>query len=140
MVADLETIAGPVGATAAEHAGVLGVYLFGSRAKGDSHEGSDVDLGVLFDHRATLDEILDLETAFEQALGRKVDVVDVGRSDAFLALEIIRGERIWEGDGLRCDHFDLYVMRRAGDLAPFERERRRMLLTPRSRSVDVEVS
>ena len=33
-----------------------------------------------------------------------------------------------ESDPVALDHFDLYVMRRAADLAPFERERRRVLL------------
>jgi hypothetical protein len=71
-----------------------------------------------------------LEIEFQGRLGRSVDLVDAGSCNAFLALDVIRGERIFEADGLACDKFDLYVMRRAGDLEPFERERRRMLLDP----------
>ena len=57
-------------------------------------------------------------------------LVDAGRGNAFLALDIIRGERVFCVDPDRGDEFELYVMRRAGDLAPFERERRRRLLQP----------
>lgn len=57
-------------------------------------------------------------------------MIDLSRAGAFLALDAIRGERIFERDGRRLDELDLYVLRRAGDLAPFERERRRALLTP----------
>ncbi len=109
---------------------VLAVYLFGSRARGEATEGSDVDLGVLFSERTRLDRVLDLEAQIEDALGTDVDLVDLGKANAFLALDAIRGERIYCTDSTRCDEFDLYVLRRAGDLAPLERERRRMLLDP----------
>lgn len=114
---------------------VLGAYLFGSRASGETHEGSDVDLGVLFSEAVELEEQLRLERGFEEALAPllssvDVDLVDLGRCNAFLALDAIRGERIYERDGEACDHFDLYVMARAADLAPFERERRRRMLDP----------
>lgn len=107
---------------------VLAVYLFGSRARGEATEGSDVDLGVLFSERTRLARVLDLEARIEDALGTSVDLVDLGKANAFLALDAIRGERIYCTDSTRCDEFDLYVLRRAGDLAPFEWERRRMLL------------
>ena len=75
-------------------------------------------------------QVLLLEDALEQRLGRPVDLIDAGGASPFLALDIIRGERVFCADADRCDEFDLYVMRRAGDLAPFERERRRLLLQP----------
>jgi len=57
-------------------------------------------------------------------------LIDAGKASAFLALEAISGERLYCADSTRCDEFDLYVLRRAGDLAPFEKERRRILLDP----------
>lgn len=126
----VEAIARAVSTVIERHPDAIGVYLFGSHLTGEARERSDIDLGILFDQETSLAEVVDLETELEDALGRRVDVVDVGRAGPFLALEIVRGERIWEGDGLRCDLFDLYVLRRAGDLAHFERERRRLLLTP----------
>lgn len=107
---------------------MVGLYLFGSYANGDVHAASDIDLGALFTERVELGEVIRLEHRFEEALSRKVDLVDVGHCNAFLALDVVRGERIYAADPEALDHFDLYVMRRAADLAPFERERRRMLL------------
>jgi hypothetical protein len=78
----------------------------------------------------SLREVLLLEDALERRLGLPVDLIDAGRASAFLALDILRGERVFCADPDRCDEFELYVMRRAGDLAPFERERRRLLLQP----------
>jgi len=40
-------------------------------------------------------------------------VIDAGRTSAFLALDILRGERVFCADLDRCDEFKLYVMRRA---------------------------
>jgi predicted nucleotidyltransferase len=115
---------------AANDTRILALYLFGSRSRGEEREGSDVDLGVLFCQRQTLEDVLLLEDAIERRLGVSVDLIDAARANAFLALDIIRGERVFCADEDRCDEFELYVMRRAGDLAPFERERRRLLLHP----------
>lgn len=109
---------------------VLAVYLFGSRTKGEEHARSDVDLAVLFDQPQALPELVALEIRFEDALGTKVDLVDLGKARPFLALDVIRGERLYCRDSTHCDEFDLYVLRRAGDLLPLERERRRILLDP----------
>lgn len=113
---------------------LVGLYLFGSQATGETHEQSDVDLGALFREKVGLDEVIRLESRFEERLGRRVDLVDAGSCDPFLALRIIRGERVYCTDSTRCDEFDLYVLRRAADLAPFERERRRMVLEEPIRS------
>lgn len=103
------------------------MYLFGSQVKGDARPDSDLDLGVLFATPQPLAHTLALETEFEQAAGREVDLADAGRAAAFLALEIVRGERIFCRDPLETDVFELYVLRRAGDLLPFERERQALL-------------
>lgn len=109
---------------------ILAVYLFGSRAKREERADSDVDLAVLFREPQKLRELVRLEARFEDALRTRVDLVDAGKASAFLALEAISGERLYCADSTRCDEFDLYVLRRAGDLAPFEKERRRLLLDP----------
>jgi len=109
---------------------IVALYVFGSRARGEATERSDVDVGILFRQDVALRDLLLLEDALERHLGLPVDLVDAGRASAFLALDVIRGERVYCSDPDRCDEFELYVMRRAGDLAPFERERRRLLLMP----------
>jgi predicted nucleotidyltransferase len=109
---------------------IRAVYLFGSQAIGTARLDSDVDIGVLYTSRQPLARTLQLEDELAQALGRHVDVVDVAAADAFLALEIVRGERIFCRDSTATDFFDLYVLRRAGDLLPFERERQAMAGMP----------
>ncbi|MDP9120966.1 MAG: nucleotidyltransferase domain-containing protein [Acidobacteriota bacterium] len=128
--ASSQALEGELAAFAASDPRFLALYLFGSRARGDATEQSDVGVAALFRQETSLRDVLLLEDALEQRLGIPVDLVDAGRASAFLALDIIRGERVFCADPDRCDEFELYVMRRAGDLAPFERERRRLLLQP----------
>ena len=109
---------------------IRAIYLFGSQATGAARPDSDVDVGVLYISRQPLAVTLQLEGEIEQALGRKVDVVDAAAAGAFLALEIVRGERIFCRDSTETDRFELYVLRRAGDLLPFERERQALLGLP----------
>ncbi len=125
----IETITRIVRDVAASDPRIRGMYLFGSQVEGEATSESDVDLGVLFDGRVPVREQIRLQLRLSDVLGKEVDLVDVGACNAFLALDIIRGERIYCADFDACDEFDLYVMRRAGDLEPFERARRRMLLS-----------
>jgi predicted nucleotidyltransferase len=110
------------------HPEVVGAYLFGSRGRGEEADGSDVDVAVLFDDPTDLEHTIALEDEIERSVGLSVDLVDVARAGPYLALDAVRGERVFERDGRRLDELDLYVLRRAGDLAHFERERRRALL------------
>lgn len=116
---------------ARSRAEIVAVWLFGSQSDGTAGAGSDIDLGILFESAGDLDRVATAEVALARALGRPVDVVDAARAGAFLALEIIRGDRVFTRDHSRADEFELYVLRRAGDLEHFERERRRLLLDPR---------
>src|SRR5947209_15437505 len=54
--------------------GVKSLAVFGSMARGDDHEGSDVDVLVTFDGPATFDNDFDLKFHLEDALGRRVDL------------------------------------------------------------------
>lgn len=53
----------------------------------------------------------------------RVDLVVIPEVDPFLAANIIRGERLYCKDAYEADEYDLYILRRAGDLIPLERER-----------------
>jgi uncharacterized protein len=55
----------------------LGVF-FGSVARGDDHEKSDLDILVTFDGKATFDRFVDLKLYLEDTFGRSVDL---GTSD-----------------------------------------------------------
>lgn len=108
---------------------VSAVYVFGSRADGGARPASDFDLGVLYRSPQSLERTLQLEQELERATGLTVDLVDVARAGAFLAYDIIRGERVFCRETTATDRFELYVLRRAGDLLPFERQRQALLLS-----------
>jgi predicted nucleotidyltransferase len=129
-MSDVAMLGRVVASVAADCPEVIGAYVFGSRERGDAHAGSDLDVGVLGRARLDLRTIVHLQDALEERLGMPVDVVDLSPAGAFLALDAVRGERVFERDPLALDEFDLYVLRRAGDLAFFERERRQALLRP----------
>ena len=125
----LDRVVGPVCRVVESHSDVRALYVFGSRAAGRARDDSDLDLGVLYRSRQALDRTLQLEQELERAAGVKVDLVDVARAGAFLAYDIIRGERVFCREATETDRFELYVLRRAGDLLPFERQRQALLLS-----------
>jgi hypothetical protein len=59
----------------------------------------------------------------------RVDLVILGEADPFLALDIIRGELLYCADKDVEAEEELHVLRRAGDLAPYARERWKQILT-----------
>lgn len=55
--------------------GVESLHVFGSVARGEASEHSDVDLVVRFDRPATFDRFMTLKLLLEDGLGRPVDLV-----------------------------------------------------------------
>ncbi len=122
--------------------GVDSLYAFGSRAgevaacvrgEGRLHQSreSDVDLGALptQGRRWTAQECVQLTLALEDLLDvGRVDLVVLTEAEPYLALDVVAGELLFCADGLAQAEYELYVLRRAGDLAYFERERRRQIL------------
>lgn len=121
------------------------VYAFGSRAhealawlRGEveclAYGGSDIDIAVKgpgsgSGRDLSLDDKVGLTIALEDFFQvARVDLVTFAEAGAFLAVDIIRGERLYAADVRRADELDLYILRRAGDLAPFERQRRALVL------------
>lgn len=54
--------------------GVKSLAVFGSMARGDNHEGSDVDILVTFEGPATFDNFMGLKLDLEDLFGRQVDL------------------------------------------------------------------
>ena len=119
------------------------IYVFGSRAmeiaqgvRGESkkteHPDSDVDIGVQpgtgsrLSAKEKVGLAFDLEELFRV---QRVDLVVIPEAGPFLALDIIQGEIIY------CKNLDeeaeseLFILRRAGDLAPYERIRREQVFS-----------
>lgn len=129
-------------AALAEQYNLIAFYAFGSRAKeiaarvaGKSESeslspNSDVDIGIVpaFGHHLGARERVRIAIALEDLFSvKRVDLVVVPEAPAFLALDIVTGELLYASDSHAEAEFQLYVLRRAGDLAPFEYERRRLI-------------
>jgi uncharacterized protein len=56
-----------------EKYGVKSLAVFGSMARGDDHEGSDVDILVTFEGKATFRGFMGLKLDLEELFGRRVD-------------------------------------------------------------------
>ena len=117
------------------------LYAFGSRAQQAKEwleesiaslpeSGSDLDLGVLpetgiyLNARKKVDLTLELEDFFNV---HRVDLLILPEAPPYLASTIIQGERLYARDEDLADEYDLYVLRRAGDLMPFHRQRLAMI-------------
>jgi hypothetical protein len=96
--------------------GIEIIYCFGSNAgaikelveegrqqKRRLLKGSDVDIGI--------------------KPSKYFDLVVLPEADPCLAANVIRGERLYCSNDHEADEYELYILRRAGDLAPLERER-----------------
>lgn len=121
---------------------VAALYAFGSRGKEalawmEGRDGAmaapepDLDLAALpkretyWGARAKVE----LTIAFEDLFGVcRVDLVVLPEAPPFLASQAIQGERLYATDEDQADEYDLYVLRRAGDLLPFHRQRIAMIL------------
>lgn len=113
------------------------LYVFCSRAyeirraiegigQTDSASLSDVDVAVKLPacEEFSIRQKAELAVELEDLFGvNRVDLVVLSEADPFLAANIVRGERLFARDERSADEYELYVLRRAGDLAPFERER-----------------
>jgi predicted nucleotidyltransferase len=55
--------------------GARSLAVFGSMARGDDHEGSDVDIFVVFERPATVRGYMGLKLELEDLLGRRVDLL-----------------------------------------------------------------
>ncbi|MCD6353107.1 MAG: hypothetical protein J7M06_02730, partial [Proteobacteria bacterium] len=122
---------------------ISALYVFGSRAPEfadriggesvhSSHQlESDLDIGiqpikgVRLSVRKKVSLTIELEDFFEAP---RIDLVVISEADPFLSANIIRGERIYCKDKNESDNYELYLLRRAGDLIPLERERISLIL------------
>jgi predicted nucleotidyltransferase len=125
--------------------GLAELYVFGSRAaevadrvRGSRVDGSggeetsDVDVGVrpLLDDRPDIDAVVALADELEGLLGAsRVDVVVLPGTKVYLALDVIRGEVLYCADWHAQAEYELYVLAKAGDLAPYQRARQELALS-----------
>jgi uncharacterized protein len=116
------------------------LYVFGSRSadmlraiKEEQYQlapsQSDLDIGVLSRSPFSIENKVSLTFELENLFGLPgIDLFLLQEVDAFLAANIIRGERIFAEDSYLADEYELFVLRRAGDLAELERQRMAIIL------------
>jgi len=123
------------------------LYVFGSRAceilnllsghmEPQPIQPSDVDIAVKLppDRLLSAREKAEISVELEDILNvGRVDLITLGDADPFLAVNVIRGERLFCSDCYAADEYELYILRRAGDLADFERMRIEMIVHPSDR-------
>ena len=118
------------------------VYVFGSRSReiaarvgggevAGRPSGSDVDVavqpltGVDLTPRERVRLVDELETLFDVS---RVDLVILAEAPVQLSIDVVRGELLYTTDPVAQAEHELYVLRRAADLAPFLQERVRQVL------------
>ena len=122
--------------------GVHDLYVFGSRADEISARvrnlppsgqpsDADVDIGILPEDSIhwNPEKKINLTIALEDLLDvSRVDLVLLPEADPFLSADIIAGELLYTKDPDQQARYELFVLRRAGDLLPFKKARTRMIL------------
>ena len=128
-----------IGQIAAKHELQI-IYAFGSRAEEakDVVEGrierlsstpSDLDIGVKPESSLTIEAKVEIAIFFEDLFHlSRVDVVVLPEAPVSLAVEIVQGEILYARDSTHEAEYQLYIMRMAADLLPYERVKQKMIL------------
>ncbi len=123
--------------------GIDSLYVYGSRAEEiagliknkeipPQFPHSDVDIGLYpqKNRHLSAEERVKICIELENILNaNRVDLIVLPEAEPFLAVDIIRGELIYCADPHEQAEYELFVLRRAGDLAPYARERWQAILT-----------
>jgi predicted nucleotidyltransferase len=105
-----------------------GLWIFGSRARGDERNDSDMDIAILCHPPLGL-EVAALIDQLSRVTGRELDIVDLATAPATLAWEILtRGRLVLERDELRVEAF----LRETRHAEEDEAQRNRMVVLARA--------
>lgn len=105
-----------------KHEDIAAVYLYGSQATGNSHSGSDVDIGLVLEEDSEMDfaEQSELERSLTEEMGRKVDLrVLNGADNRFIYNVLKNGDLVLSNDEGKRIEFEHRVMRNYLDMKPF---------------------
>jgi len=116
------------------------IYAFGSRAKEAlelvedrikhfTSTPSDLDIGVKPGKPLTVEEKVKIAILFEDLFNvSRVDLIVLPEARISLAFEIVTGEILYMQDPTQEAEYQLYIMRLAADLLPYERMKRVMIM------------
>lgn len=116
------------------------IYAFGSRAKEAlelvedrikhfTSTSSDLDIGVKPGKPLTVEAKVKIAILFEDLFNvSRVDLIVLPEARISLAFEIVTGEILYMQDPTQEAEYQLYIMRLAADLLPYERMKRVMIM------------
>jgi predicted nucleotidyltransferase len=86
--------------------GITGAWLFGSARDGEVRNGSDVDIGVLFDEKPGLDTLALCRARLQKVLEvEEIDLTALNDASPVLRFEALCGKRIYCRNEERCAEF-----------------------------------
>lgn len=86
--------------------GILAAWLFGSARDGEVRPGSDLDVGVLFAGKPSLDTLAECRARLQRATGvEEVDLVPLNTASPLVRFEALCGRRLVCADEARCAEF-----------------------------------
>ena len=106
---------------------VLAAWHFGSTAKANYRPGpartSDIDIGVLFVRRPSLDELTDLRAALQNALNYDdIDLVVLNGASPILRFEAVCGRAVYTADlAARAAFVSLTAREYEDEMAQYQR-------------------
>jgi predicted nucleotidyltransferase len=112
---------------------ILVAYLFGSMARGEANERSDVDIAVLlpaeFDSEAILSRRLEILNAIGDFVDREVQVTALNQVSPFFAYQVVKeGHVVYEKDKASRVEFEVRAMKRYFDFKPILEYQNRALI------------
>lgn len=111
--------------------GLLAVYVYGSVARDEAHDGSDVDIAILAEHPVDAVERFDLAGKLASQLGRDVDLLDLKQASTVMRAQVMESaHRLWVRDDAPVDEFEAHVL---SDFARLNEERAAILNEIRER-------
>lgn len=108
-----------------ELADVFVIYLFGSYAKGEAGETSDIDLAVLGNGHYGSVQLWELAQRLSALCGRDVELVDLRQATTVMRIQIVaKGEHLFDDHQPESVSFEDFVF---SDYARLNEERREIL-------------
>jgi hypothetical protein len=116
------------------------IYAFGSKGKEAllmieekitslSPPTSDLDIGIKPKGPLTVEEKVEIAIFFEELFDvQRVDVVVLPEAPISLALEIVTGEILYTQDVTYEAEYQLFIMKMAAELSPYEKMKKRMVM------------
>lgn len=99
---------------------VVFTYVFGSRAIGRVHPGSDIDIAIFTNRELSWKEFVSVMITLEDVLGLKVDLVHLNKAPLLLTYEAVSrgGVLILDRDPERRINFEVKMIKEFLDLKP----------------------